>query len=64
MWLSHPYVNMNMKSLGALWSNLKPKQLMSSLHHCGDFVAAADGLVDLLRGVHLHTVNLHHHVSR
>lgn len=36
---------------------------MPSLHHHCDSVAAADGLVDLLRGVHLHSVYLHHNIS-
>lgn len=40
------------------------QQLLSSLHHHGDVVAAADGLVDFLGGVDLHAVDLHHDVSR
>ena len=38
------------------------KQLFSPPHHHGDVVAAADSLVDFLRGVYLDPVNLHHNV--
>lgn len=51
-------------SLCVLWSHLQLQQLVSSLHHHGDAVAAADGLVDLLGGVDFHAVDLHHDVSR
>lgn len=44
-------------------SYVKVEYLLSSLHLHSDFVAAADGLIDLLWGVHLGPVYLQHNVS-
>lgn len=60
----HVVVVSQWPSLRVLWSHLQLQQLVSPLHQHGDVVAAADRLVDLLRGVDLHAVDLHHHVSR
>lgn len=62
--LDHSQFCIAVMSLCALRGHLQPKQLVSSSHHHGDLVATADGLVDLLWGVHLHSVYLHHDVSR
>lgn len=51
-------------SLCVFGSDAHSKQLAASLNQHVDVVAAADGLVDLLRGIHLCSVYLHHDVSR
>lgn len=51
-------------SLCVFGTDAQSKQLTASLNQHADVVAAADGLVDLLRGVHLCSVYLHHDVSR
>lgn len=51
-------------SLGVYGSDAQSKQVTSSLNQHGDVVAAADGVIDVLRVVHLGSVDLHHDVSR
>lgn len=50
-------------SLCVFGSDAQLKQLAASLNQHADVVAAAHGLVDLLRGVHLCSVYLNHDVS-